>query len=228
MTAPVFVSLGAAGAATIAWAGMFLPPRRGIWPRTWVAAAFLTVVAVLGLAALDRLGSTIGPVNATEVAVGLVVGGGWLTATHVGYRILHWLFPGFGDQVRDLYRLGERDTTRRMVGPIVAMGVAEELVFRGVIQGALGLPVAVAAYTAVQLFERKWALCVAALLSGTVWGLLFAWRDGLVAPIVAHLLWTGMLTFVWTLQAPADRSDHSGAQTSLSGWNWDQANQNAS
>ncbi|MFP5579021.1 MAG: type II CAAX prenyl endopeptidase Rce1 family protein [Acidimicrobiia bacterium] len=51
----------------------------------------------------------------------------------------------------------------------------------------------------MQVFERTWALAVAALLGGAVWGALFAWRDGLIAPIAAHVLWTSMLTFVWTL-----------------------------
>ena len=55
------------------------------------------------------------------------------------------------------------------------------------------------AYTAVQVFERKWALALAALLGGAVWGALFAWRLGLVAPVAAHVLWTGVLTFLWPL-----------------------------
>src|SRR3546814_18721934 len=79
-----------------------------------------------------------------------------------------------------------------MVGPIAAMGIAEELLFRGVLQGVGGLALALVAYTAVQVFERKWTLAVAALLGGAVWGALFAWRAGLAAPIVAHVLWTPM------------------------------------
>lgn len=191
--------LAASATAAGAWAFMFLPDRRGIWPRTWAAAAALTAVSVAALASLGRLGSTLGPVNATELAVGLTVGGAWLVATHVGYAVLCRIFPAFGDQVRDLYRLGARDTPRRMVGPILAMGVAEELLFRGVLQGSAGLALAVLVYAAVQVAERKWALVLAAVLCGALWGALFDWRGGLVAPIVAHVLWTGTLTFVWTL-----------------------------
>ena len=101
--------------------------------------------------------------------------------------------------MRDLYRLGAGDTVRVMVGPVVAMGIAEELLFRGVLQGLGGIAVAIVAYTAVQAFERKWALALAALCCGAVWGAMFEWRGGLVAPAAAHVLWTGMLTFVWTL-----------------------------
>src|SRR3546814_15464650 len=83
-----------------------------------------------------------------------------------------------------------------MVGPIAAMGIAEELLFRGVLQGVGGLALALVAYTAVPVFERKWTLAVAALLGCAAWGALFAWSAGLVAPTVAHVLWTSLTTFV--------------------------------
>lgn len=198
MTEPIAI-VASILVAFAAFAYMFALPRPGIWTRTWVAAGVVGAVAVGGLAALGRLGEIAGPFDATELAIGVGVGGAWLVATHVGYAVITRFFPAFGDQVRDLYRLGEEDRAVRMVGPIVAMGVAEELLFRGVLQGVGGLAVALIPYTAVQVFERKWSLALAALLGGAVWGALFAWRGGLVAPIAAHVLWTGMLTFVWTL-----------------------------
>ena len=182
------------------WAFMFVPGRRGIWPRTWVSAGVLSATSIACLAAVGRLGEIVGPVDVTELAIGLAVGAAWLVATHVGFRVIAWLLPSFGAQVRDLYRLREGDaTTAQMAGPIVAMGVAEELLFRGVLQGVGGFAIALAAYTAVQAFERKWALALAALLGGAVWGGLFAWRFGLVAPVAAHVVWTGALTFLWPL-----------------------------
>lgn len=218
MTEPVVI-VASIVVALAAFAYMFALRRTGIWTRTWVAAGVVGATAVAGLAALGRLGEIVGPVDATELAVGLGVGGAWLLATHVGYGVLTRLLPTFGDQVRDLYRLGEEDTAARMVGPIALMGVAEELLFRGVLQGVGGFAIALVTYTAVQVFERKWSLALAALLGGAVWGALFAWRGGLVAPIAAHVLWTGMLTFVWTLgtapkahevgPTPARRDDYA-------------------
>lgn len=199
MSAEVAVIVVSVAVAFAAFAYMFALPRPGIWPRTWVAAGVVGLTAIVGLAVLGRLEEIIGPFDLEEIAIGLAAGGAWLVATHVGYAIVTRLLPAFGDQVRDLYRLGDEDTSRRMVGPIVAMGVAEELLFRGVLQGVGGIALALAAYTAVQAFERKWALALAALLAGAVWGALFAWRGGLVAPIAAHVVWTGMLTFVWPL-----------------------------
>lgn len=199
MSTELVVILASIAVAFGAFAFMFALPRPGIWPRTWVAAGILSATALTGVAVTGRFPELVGPFTLTELGIGLAVGGGWLVATHVGYTAISWLFPTFADQVRDLYGLGGEDTTRRMVGPIVAIGVAEELLFRSLLQGVGGLALALAAYTGVQVFERKWALALAALLGGVVWGLLFAWRGGVVAPVVAHVLWTGMLTFVWPL-----------------------------
>jgi uncharacterized protein len=186
--------------AVAAWAFLFRLPREGLWPRTWIAAPMLIAYSLVALAADDRLGATAGPFRPVEVAVGLGVGATWLVITQVGHRILCRLFPAFLAQVNDLYRIrDDRTPVWSMVGAVTAMGIAEELLFRGLVQGGIGLAAAVAAYTLVQAVEGKWALMLAALLGGLVWGLLFAWRDGLVAPVVAHVLWTGTLTFLWPL-----------------------------
>jgi membrane protease YdiL (CAAX protease family) len=195
----VLIAIGLVLAAAV-WAFLFRLPRVGLWRRTWVAAPLLIAYALVALAADGRLGSTAGPLTATEVAVGLGAGAAWLVATQIGHRILCRLFPAFLAQVNDLYRIRDDATPLwSMAGAVTIMGVAEELLFRGLVQGGIGLVAAVAAYTLVQAVEGKWALGLAALLGGVVWGLLFAWRDGLVAPIVAHVLWTGTLTFVWPL-----------------------------
>lgn len=199
MSAELGVLVASTAVAFGAFAYMFALPRPGIWPRTWVAAGALGGTAVVGLLALGRFEELVGPFTLEELAIGLLAGAAWLVATRVGYAVVSWAFPAFGDQVRDLYRLGDEDTSRRMVGPVIAIGIAEELLFRGVLQGVGGIALALAAYTAVQAFERKWALALAALLGGIVWGALFAWRGGLIAPIAAHVVWTGMLTFVWPL-----------------------------
>lgn len=195
------------------WCFLFLPPRRGLWTRTWIAAPVLTAYAVGALAATDRLDAVVGPVTPAEVGLGLGVGGAWLVATHVGHAVLCRVFPGFLAQVDDLYAVGDRSRLWSTVGAVVAMGVAEEVFFRGFVQDRVGLVAAVAAYAAVQAVERKWALVLAALLGGTVWGLLFWWSGGLVAPVVAHVLWTGMLTFVWPLRGsdPGDAGEEARA-----------------
>lgn len=201
-----------------AWFALFRGDRRDIWPRTWIIAAVLTSFSIGALAAVDRLGEIVGPIDAASLGIGVGVGAAWLVATHVGHAVLCRLIPSFIDQVQDLYRLGADDPWTRVLGPIVAMAVAEELLFRGVIGGLGGFIAGMAIYTAVQVFERKWALTLAALLGGVIWGGLFEVTGGLLAPVVAHALWTASLTLVWPLRGcgpvdidtPAD--DVSAAQ----------------
>ena len=206
------VVLGAAVAAVVAWLALFGQSRDDIWPRTWAIAIVLGAYSVGALVVLGRLGDVLGPVGIVEVALGVGVGVAWLVATHIGHAVLCRLFPSFVEQVRDLYHLGDDDPPRRVLGPILAMAVAEELLFRGVVQTVAGFAVGVALYTAVQLVERKWALVLAALLGGTIWGALYAWTGGIVAPVVAHALWTSVLTLVWPLQGCA--ADQSRASRS--------------
>ncbi|HEX2575036.1 MAG TPA: type II CAAX endopeptidase family protein [Aquihabitans sp.] len=182
------------------WTFLFRRPPEGIWPRTWMTAAALSSFSLVALALTDRLDDVVGPVSPLAVAAGVGIGGAWLVATHVGHVVLCRLFPNFLDQVTELYSLREGDRVTTMVGPVAAMGVAEELFFRGFVQGRLGLVGSVVAYTAVQLVAGKWALTLAGFLGGVVWGLLAWWTGGLVAPVLAHVLWTGTLTFVWPLR----------------------------
>lgn len=190
---------GALVLAVLGWVFMFVPNRRGVWRRTWVCAAVLSAYSLAVLAATGTFGEVAGPFTLAEVGIGLAVGAAWIVATQVGHRVLAALIPSFAARLDDLY--GMRSGTRHseIAGPIVAMGIAEELLFRGTIQARTGLVLAVVAYAAVQLVERNWALIVAAVLSGLVWGLLFEWRDGLVAPVVAHVAWTLVLAVVWPL-----------------------------
>lgn len=196
--------LGAVVVGFAGWVLLFGRRRDDIWPRTWAIAGVLIVYSLGVLAALGELGETLGPVGPVEVAVGAGVGAAWLVATHIGHAVLCRLFPSFIDQVKDLYGLGVNDPASRVVGPILAMAIAEELLFRGVVQGLAGMVVGVVVYTAVQVVERKWALVLAALLGGIVWGGLFELTGGIVAPIVAHALWTLSLTVVWPLRGCRD------------------------
>lgn len=185
--------------AVAMWVVMFRLDRSNIWPRTWMAAAAVSGYAIVAASALGNARDLLGRISAVEVAVGITVGGAWLVTTHVGAAVLGRIVPSFLEEITDLYRLADGDSATRIVGPLIAMAVAEELLFRGLIQAQAGLLVAVGIYAAIQLVEGKAALIVAAAFGGLVWGGLFAWRDGLVAPIVAHAVWTVALTLVWPL-----------------------------
>jgi membrane protease YdiL (CAAX protease family) len=188
------------------WAFLFRLPSKGLWPRTWITALVLGGAAAGALALRHDLGVVTGPLGIEPLAAGLVVGSAWLVATHIGHFVLCRFVPGFLERISDLYSLRAGDRVRTIVGPLTLMGVAEELVFRGYVQGEIGLIGSILAYTAVQLVVGNWALTLAALLSGAVWGTLAWWTGGLLAPVVAHVLWTSMLTFVWPLRGCGKKS----------------------
>ena len=207
----VGASAGGVLLAFAAWTLMFRLDRRDIWPRTWIAAAVVGAYSLAAAAALGRLHTVLGPVGLTEAGLGAAVGLAYVAVTHLGAAVIRRVTPAFLDQVSDLYSLSDGVGVARIAGPLVAMGVAEELLFRGLIQGGIGVAAAIAAYAAVQVIEWKVALVFAAVLGGVVWGALFAWTHGLVAPIVAHLAWTTTLLFVWPLRrgpAPSELGDH--------------------
>lgn len=198
MVASVLLVVGVLGALA-GWAWLFCRPAEGVWTRTWVVAGALAGYAVVALAVTDQLDTALGPVDPGVVAVGVAVGGVWLGATHVGHAVLCRLVPGFLAQISDLYSMREGDRVGVLVAPVVLMATAEELFFRGFVQGHVGLTGAVVVYAGVQLVTGKWALTLAAALGGTVWGLLLWWTGGLLAPVLAHVLWTATLAFVWPL-----------------------------
>lgn len=194
------VVLAAIVVAALAWIGLFRRDRDDIWPRTWLIAASLVAFSVAGLAWVGELRTAVGPVDMSTVGLGFGAAVVWLVATHVGHAVLCRLFPSFIEQVQDLYRLGVDDPPSRVLGPILAMAIAEELLFRGVIQGLAGFAAGTAVYTAVQLFERKWALVLAGFIAALVCGGLYELTGGLVAPVIAHATWTSVLKLVWPLR----------------------------
>lgn len=199
MTAAELTAVGlAAVVAAAVWVYLFRLDSAGLWSRTPIAAAALIAYSVAATAALGDLPRLVGTVSVTELGIGLAVGVAWVVATHVGAAVLERLAPSFVEQTGDLYDFGSgRQSVAGMAIPLTAMAIGEELLFRGVAQRISGLAVGVAIYTVVQTIEGKWPLIAAAALSGVVWGALFAWRDGLVAPIVAHAVWTLTVALVW-------------------------------
>ncbi len=182
------------------WAYVVVLPRAGIWRRTQVTAVLLIVVTAGLLWRAGELGDAVGKPDPTSVLVGLGVGVIWVVVTQIGHAVLCRLIPSFVDRVRDLYSITTDDRRRDVLVALVSMALAEEFVFRLVAQREFGIVVAVVAYTLVQAVERNWALMLAGAAFGVVWGLVYAWRDGLAAPLIAHVVWTGTLTPLWPLR----------------------------
>jgi membrane protease YdiL (CAAX protease family) len=111
----------------------------------------------------------------------------------VNLRLLHARANRWpGDSLRHVCRVIVRPLFEHVTGWQIALvsvlaGVAEELLFRGVLQPMIGLPAASVIFGAVHIGGRGfigygvWAACI-----GALFGWLMVGTGGLLAPIVAH------------------------------------------
>ncbi len=130
-----------------------------------------------------------------DVVAGFVVGGVTLLATYVLYPVFTGLVPSLRGEVTALYVLAA--VTPATLAGTVVVAVAEEVIWRGALLGALkekygvfSVVLAAVPYTLAQLAPGSLWLAAAAFGLGCVWGLLAWWRHSLVAPVIAHLCWT--------------------------------------
>ena len=125
-----------------------------------------------------------------DLALGLAAGG--LLAG--GWEVARRLLP----QPRVI-----EEYFQKILGPLTASealvlatlsALAEELFFRGAVQDAFGLLIAVSLFTLLHLGPgREFHLwTVFAAVAGLVLGGLMAWREALLAPIVAHAVVNGI------------------------------------
>ncbi len=172
--------------AALAWAVLFLPAPEGFWDRALPTGLAIGVYGTV--AQRHRLDDLWRP-EALGVAVGVVAAAGLYGVFWVGDRVLHRLLPALAADVGELYGVGGSSRPRLVPVVLVAVGASEEMFWRGFVQARAGVVVALVAYAAVHLWERKAALVLAALVGGAAWSALFGWRETLVAPVVCHVLW---------------------------------------
>lgn len=191
--------------AAVAWGALFGLRRTGFWTRAAVAGLAIGAYAVL--AQWDEMGDLLRPTVA-EVAIGV---GGAVALYGVfwaGDALLRRWVPKAAAHVDELYQVRSLSSSKRLPVPVVVpfVGVCEELFWRGFVQARAGFVLALAAYAAVHLWERKAVLILAAAVGGAFWGGMFVWRDSLVAPIVSHALWD-LAVVVWFPFGGARRRD---------------------
>ncbi|MDQ2727214.1 MAG: CPBP family intramembrane metalloprotease [Actinomycetota bacterium] len=196
--------------AAAAWGAMFVLRRDGFWTRAAMAGAAIGIYAV----AVEP--ATIGHLFdrrhwAGDLGVGVVSGAVLYAVFWVGEQALVIILPKLAVEVGELYSV--RGRTRVWFMPLVLAIAApgEELFFRGFLQHQAGVALALIAYGAVHLWERKLILVVAALLGGLCWGALLTWTGGLIAPVVSHLLWCLMI-IVWRPARPTVWAERTGVR----------------
>jgi hypothetical protein len=138
------------------------------------------------------------------ILIGLAAGLLLVLATHLSYGPISVVAPFVKTGTAQLY-LENASRPRLAFGLLlVPIAIAEEVVWRGAVQAALtarfGSAVAVlggaALYAVCHAPIGAPVLMIAALGCGLVWGVLRATTAGLVAPILAHVLWDEILLFI--------------------------------
>lgn len=191
--AALVAALWAGGAALAGQDGLWL----GVGSVALVLGAAVLVLDPLGLRARLRP-------SAGRVLVGLLAGVAMCGVTYGLYPLLARAAPALAEAAASLYR------SARFLSPLaaaVALGpiiVGEELVWRGLVQGALARRVSepasvllgTAAYVLAHAPIRSPLLLAAAFGCGLTWGALRAVTGSLVPAIVAHLVWDAAVLLI--------------------------------
>ena len=163
------------------------------------------------------LGGSVGAAAVASLATGKVrlstrVGWGWSSLAGVGaglglylatavFVLLVRRTPIFDRHVAELYgqRRGLFLPSAFAVAFLVSGG--EEIFWRGLVQGrlstamgtALGALVAWSAYVVANLPSGSLPIVAGAVVGGAVWTLLAWWTGGVLASLLCHTLWTGLM-----------------------------------
>ena len=187
-----------AGALGVAVAWRLVSARRiSIWP---VMTAVVGVAAALSLLTGEvKLSANVRPVLAA--AAGLGAGAGLYLAT-AAFLLVARRVPVFERGVREIYdqRRGLTLATAIVLAAVI-VGPCEEIFWRGLFQWRLsnaagaggGAALTLIAYAAANAASASLPIALGAIVSGAVWGGLAWWTGGVMAGVLCHMLWTGLM-----------------------------------
>ncbi len=185
--------LGGLAAAFTAFALTFRGPRTQFWNR--MTGTGLTLGS-LALASRPHLRKTrIGP---KDVALGIGSAGALYVIFQIGDRLARVIMPNGAAEIEDIYKLQNLGSKEIIAARLITIiGPAEELFWRGVVQGTLmdvlgkplGTVVGTAAYGGAHLVTGNFTLIGAASIAGGFWGSLYAAGMPMGALIVSHSVW---------------------------------------
>ena len=198
MVSPPVVALAVAGpvAVVAAWA---VVRRLGV--SIWVAMG--VTLGALGLASLAtgrvRVAAEVGA--GVAVAAGLGAGVALYLAT-AAFLAVARRWPPLARHAEALYdqRRGLTVGTALTVAVLV-VAPGEELLWRGIVQGVLAeaigpaaaAAVVWAAYVAANAASASIPILLGAVVGGAAWGALALWTGGVVAGVLCHAVWTGLM-----------------------------------
>lgn len=169
-----------------------------------------TAAVAIGALAVTFEGRTLRPlfrVDARALLSGVAMGAAMTAATLALYAPIAAAVPSVGLDVERLYATFGAPSLARLALLLPLVIACEEMVWRGVVQAALARrvgPVAAAlvgaaVYAAAHALAGSLTLVLACVGCGLCWGALRAFTRGLVAPLIAHLMWDLAVLVIWPL-----------------------------
>lgn len=180
----------------VAWFGLI--QRFGEGDVYSVIGPFACAVCVVSIAIDPRAVQRWLAPHTRAVLIGLLVGVTMTALTYPVFRLAVALYPGLEPQVQGLY-VGARSTTLpKALAWVVAIILAEELLFRGAWPAALQrrLPKNVAfllslvTYALAQLGTGSWIVVAVAGVCGSIWTVQRLYTGSLLSPLISHLIWS--------------------------------------
>lgn len=184
------------GAAFAAFGLTFRGPRARFWDRMTATGLMLGGLAL----ATDRDARRV-RIGPGETLLGLGTAAGLYCIFRVGDRVARGVMPRGGEEIGDIYALRSLRPKEELAARLgLVIGPAEELFWRGFVQGRAGYPTATALYGGAHIVTENATLIGAATVAGAYWGLLRAIGMPLGALMVSHVAWD-----IWIfLVAPTD------------------------
>jgi len=137
-----------------------------------------------------------------DLALGLGSAGALYVIFQVGDRLARMVLPGGGSDIAAIYALNTLRPRKEIASRLATIiGPAEELFWRGLVTPRLqaSLPVlsgpglAWIMYSAANAASGELPIVMGALVGGALWGALAVLTEGVLAPILCHAAWTGLM-----------------------------------
>jgi membrane protease YdiL (CAAX protease family) len=178
------LALGVAAAYT-AFGLVFRGPRERFWDRMTITAAVLGTFALAADRDVRRA-----RIRPTDIALGLASAAGLYALFRLGDTVARQVMPRGGDDIGDIYALRALRPRGELAARLaLAIGPAEELFWRGLVQPRAGYVAGTALYGGAHVVTENWTLVAAATVAGAYWGLLRAVGLPLGTLIVSHVAW---------------------------------------
>lgn len=197
-----------AGSASIAlW--FLLMGRFGAGIYALMGPFAIGVALLIGLIFRARLRDWLQPTR-RGVLVGLLVGVGMTLATYPVYAVACRIYPGLRVDVAVLYGAARETPLAESLPWVLAIIVAEELLWRGALLEAFAsrvspraaMVLSVATYCLAQAGTGSWIVTLLALVCGTLWTVQRHLTRSLLSPLIAHLIWTPTVILLLPVNVP--------------------------